>query len=253
MSAPPHWSLSVVSHGHVTSVRRLLDDFQTHLEPDRYELLLTLNIDEPADDLARHWAGPITLIRNKQRKGFGANHNAALRHSRGRYVAAIDPDLRLRGNPFVALQDALDTPGLGIASTRVLDEHGETADNARPLPTPVRLLGRRLRGEDRLYDRGLDQPLDVDWVAGLFMAMRADTFRQLGGFDERYFLYCEDVDLCLRCWNAGLAVRVLPAAEVVHRAQRRTLKKMQHFLWHSRSLLRLWTGDSYRRFLQRRR
>lgn len=251
MPEPPQWSLSVVSHGHMASVRRLLEDFRAHLDPVRYELLLTLNIDEATDDLGRHWSGPITLIRNTECKGFGANHNGGFRHARGKYFAAIDPDLRLHGDPFTALEQALEAPRLGIASTRVLDERGSAADNARPLPTPTRLLGRRLRGEPKLYSPQLDRSIDVDWVAGLFMAMRADTYRQLKGFDERYFLYCEDVDLCLRCWNAGLAVQVVPAIEVSHRAQRRTLKKMRHFLWHCSSLLRLWTADSYRQFDRR--
>lgn len=241
----------MVSHGHMASVRRLLEDFRAHLDPHRYELLLTLNIDEPVDDLAHHWPGHIAVIVNTDPKGFGANHNAAFLHARGRCFAAIDPDLRLHGDPFTTLEEALGTPELGIATTRVLDEHGACADNARPLPTPSRILRRRIRGESKLYGRELDRALDVDWIAGLFMAMRADTFRQLDGFDERYFLYCEDVDLCLRCWNAGLAVRVVPAAEVTHRAQRSTLKKMQHFIWHCRSLARLWTAASYRRFVRR--
>ncbi|MGQ0619066.1 MAG: glycosyltransferase [Panacagrimonas sp.] len=241
----------MVSHGHMASVRRLLDDFQTHLNPHRFELLLTLNLDEPVGDLARHWPGHVAVIRNAEPRGFGSNHNAAFRHARGRFFAAIDPDLRLHGNPFTTLQESLGIPSLGIASTRVLDEHGLCADNARPLPTPSRVLGRRLRTEPALYNHDLTVALDVDWIAGLFMAMRADTFCRLGGFDERYFLYCEDVDLCLRCWNAGLAVRVVPAAAVTHRAQRRTLKKMQHFIWHCRSLIRLWSASSYRGFVRR--
>lgn len=241
----------MVSHGHMASVRRLLDDFHNHLDPHRFELLLTLNIDEPVDHLVRHWAGHVAVIHNTARKGFGSNHNAAFRHARGRFFAAIDPDLRLHGDPFTSLKESLAAPELGIASTRVLDEHGDCADNARSLPTPSRVLRRRLRGEFALYDHDLTVALDVDWIAGLFMAMRADTFRRLGGFDERYFLYCEDVDLCLRCWNAGLAVRVVPAAAVTHRAQRRTLKKMQHFIWHCRSLIRLWTANSYRGFIRR--
>lgn len=247
----PDWSLSVVSHGHVDSVRRLLEDCRRYLDPERFELIVTLNIDEPGADLAQLWSGPLRLIRNPRPKGFGANHNAALQSARGRCVAAIDPDLRLRGNPFAELSAALAESGAGIVSTRVIDEHGIAADNARPVPTLWRLLGRRFGERSGLYTRDLDRRLDVDWVAGLFMAMRAETFQRLRGFDERFFLYCEDVDLCLRCWNLGLSVQVVPAAEVVHHARRRSLRTWQHFRWHCRSLVKLWTSKSYRQFQRR--
>lgn len=246
--AIPDWSLSVVSHGHLDSVRGLLEDSRRHLDPSRYELIVTLNIDEPHGDLAQLWPGQLRVIRNLRPRGFGANHNAALRAASGRCVAAIDPDLRLRGNPFPALSAALASPGTGIVSTRVIDEHDAAADNARPVPTLRRLLGRRLGDRAGLYPLDLDRQIAVDWVAGLFMAMRADTFQHLGGFDERFFLYCEDVDLCLRCWNSGLSVQVIPAAVVVHPARRRSLRTWQHFRWHCLSLARLWTSDAYRQF-----
>lgn len=244
----PDWSLSVVSHGHMPSVRRLLRDFRAHLDPERFEVLLTLNIDEPAEGLDRLWPGAITRIANRRRKGFGANHNAAFRRARGRFFAAIDPDLRLHGDPFGSLKDALEDPRAGIASTVVLDESGDAADNARDLPTPARILRRRLRREQRLYQRELSRQVAVDWVAGLFMAMRAETFETLGGFDERYFLYCEDAELCIRAWNRGFDVRVVPAAPVTHPARRQTTKNWRHFQWHVASLAKLWTSDSYRQF-----
>jgi GT2 family glycosyltransferase len=90
--------------------------------------------------------------------------------------------------------------------------------------------------------------MEVDWVAGLFMAMRAETFETLGGFDERYFLYCEDAELCLRAWNRGFDVRVVPAAPVTHPARRQTMKNWRHFRWHLESLAKLWNSDSYRQF-----
>lgn len=238
----------MISHGHMESVRRLLRDFRDHLDPDRHEVVLTLNVEEPAEDLESIWPGRLTRIDNRGHKGFGANHNAAFRRASGHHFAAVDPDLRLHGDPFGRLQEALADPRAGIASTVVLDETGNAADNARELPTPARILRRRLRRERRLYPRELQQPIEVDWVAGLFMAMRAETFESLGGFDERYFLYCEDAELCIRAWNRGLDVRVVPAAPVTHPARRQTLKSWRHFRWHVESLAKLWTSDTYKQF-----
>lgn len=245
---PPDWSLSVVSHGHIAQVRRLLEDFRARLDPAHVEVILTLNIAEPAEGLEAHWPGRLRLLRNARPKGFGANHNAAFRQAQGRYVAAIDPDLRLHGNPLPDLAAALGDTGVGLVSTRVLDEQGGVADHARALPTPVRLLGRYTRGESPGYPSTLDRVLEVDWIAGLFLAGRRDCLEQLGAFDEGFHMYCEDVELCLRCWNAGLSVCVVPAAPVVHAARRQTLRNGRHFGWHLHSLMRLWTSPTYRHF-----
>ncbi len=249
----PAWSLSVVSHGHLPEIRALLKDCQTHLDPARFEILVTLNLAEPDDGLQMAWRGPMTVIRNPRPKGFGANHNAAMRSAVGTWFATIDPDLRLpAGDPFTALEAELEKAGTGIVSPAVLDEHGAWSDHAREVPAPGRLLRRYLRGGPASFDSGPSLPRDVDWLAGLFMAMRRESFARLGGFDERFHMYCEDVELCLRCWNAGLAVRVIPDATVVHPARRRTLKDPRHFLWHVASLARLWSSSSYRKFQRSR-
>lgn len=251
----PVWSLSVVSHGHVDGLRHLLSDLRHHLPLERFEVFVTLNLDEPEEQvrrLERLWPGELTVIRNSRRKGFAANHNAALCRARGRFIAAIDPELRLHGNPFDRLAAVLEEPSTGIATTLVCDADGQLADNAREVISPRALLARRLHGHRPLYSSSLDHPLAVDWVAGLFMSMRRDAFARLGGFDERYFLYCEDADLCLRAWNEGLGVYVVPAPMVTHVARRRTLKHLQHFAWHCASLAKLWRSSAYRRFMAQR-
>ncbi len=252
-SLPPDWSLSVVSHGHLGQVRVLLKDLGAQLDPARFEILLTLNLPESAEGLDAVWPGRLTVIRNPAPKGFGANHNAALRSASGTWAATVDPDLRLpSGDPFPLLEAELEKRSTGIVSPTVLDEHGALSDHARAVPTPVRLLRRYARGGPASFESWLTLPHDVDWIAGLFMAMRRDVFVELGGFDERFHMYCEDVDLCLRSWNAGLAVRVIPGVAVVHPARRRTLKDPRHFAWHVGSLARLWSSASYRRFRQSR-
>lgn len=248
----PEWSYSVVSHGHMEGVRRLLRDFREYVPAESHELFVTLNIDEPTDGLEQLWPGKLHIIRNDYRKGFAANHNTALWKARGRFVAALDPELRLHGNPFGLLANVLQQPGSGIATTLVLEEDGNLADNARPVVTPAALLRRYLRGHACSYNVDLAGPICVDWIAGLFMAMRGETFRQLEGFDERFFLYCEDADLCLRAWNAGLEVSVVPAPPVTHVAQRQSLKRLRHFAWHCESLFKLWSAPSYREFRRRR-
>jgi hypothetical protein len=94
--------------------------------------------------------------------------------------------------------------------------------------------------------------IDYDWLAGMCLVMNSEAFGSVGGFDERYFLYCEDTDLCLRLQLAGWRLRHVPNVRVVHDARRASHRALRPFLWHVTSLLRLWTSSPYWSYLRRR-
>jgi GT2 family glycosyltransferase len=83
--------------------------------------------------------------------------------------------------------------------------------------------------------------VEVDWIAGMFMLFRSDTYRALGGFDETYFLYYEDVDLCHRLRKTGKSVIYNPAAEIVHDARRASRKDPRLAYRHLCSALRYFS------------
>ncbi|MBI2316586.1 MAG: glycosyltransferase family 2 protein, partial [Betaproteobacteria bacterium] len=232
----PEISLSLVSHGHVAEVRNLLSDLE-RLAPGGIEVLLTLNSSADAS-LRNALAGQAgRVIVNPAPRGFGANHNAAFRASNGVYFCVINPDIRLAANAFPALLAALRDERVGIAGPRVFDSQGLAQRNFRKVPTPARLFKRALSGED---DYDYEHPVagEVEWLAGMFMLFRRDLFESLGGFDERYFLYYEDVDICCRARLAGWKVWLEPAASVVHDARWASHHNPKFALWHARSLLR---------------
>ncbi len=83
-----------------------------------------------------------------------------------------------------------------------------------------------------------DATLSPDWVAGMFMLFRRNVYAEVGGFDERYFLYYEDVDLCRRLRRHRYDVRLLPEVSVVHDARRESRHSLRHLGWHLSSMLR---------------
>jgi GT2 family glycosyltransferase len=236
-------TLSIVSHRQGHLVARLLDDLNRLAPAHVTQVILTLNVPEPrpaVDDLP--W--PVLFLENSSPLGFSANHNQAFRHAtHSTTFGILNPDLRLASDPFPALLRALSQPGVGLTSPVVLETDGRVADFARPLATPSEILRRRLGLEP-------SQPLGPrhDWVAGMFLMVRSDTFRSLGGFDERYRLYCEDIDFSARIRLAGLSIRIADDARVVHAAQRASRRSWQHLRWHVASLLRWWTSPTYRQF-----
>ena len=242
-------TVSVVSHGHGQKVLCLLDDLAAMGADDICEILLTLNIPEPAlssDVRSRKWPFQIHLIEDGRAKGFGSNHNAAFRRCGFPHFCVLNPDVSLTENPFPALISGLAQPHAGCTFPLQVDKDGHVQKSAREVPTLLALF-RRYFG---LRRKSLgDEP--VHWVTGACLLFDSAAYRKLGGFDERYFMYCEDVDLCLRLQLAGYAL-VATGARVIHVAYRASHRDAQHLLWHLRSLLRLWCSDSYRTFVKQR-
>lgn len=242
--------VSVVSHLQARLVKRLLDDLAAHCR-DAVEVVLTLNLEEPLAFEVGDFGYPIELVRNRTVRGFGANHNAAFRLCHGRTFCVLNPDIRLAADPFPALIEELERhrTGTGVVAPRIVDPVGRTEDNARRFPTPSGLVAKALGRAGALdYEIG-SSPFSPDWVAGMFMLFRHDAFRAVAGFDERYFLYYEDVDICARLRAADYDVRLVPGVSAVHDARRASRSHWQHRAWHLQSVLRylLTTGRSARR------
>lgn len=244
------WSLSTVSHGHNDGVIALAEDLRLIMGDVPYQLIVTINdgnVDHRILELSKH--AYVKLIVNKVKRGFGANHNYALKSATGNWVAIIDAELRMRLDPFSTIMQCFNTyESVGLIAPTVFDENGYIEDNARKLVTPFTLLRRHILLRKHA-SRSLLKTREVDWVAGLFMSMPRDLFNSLGGFDERYFLYCEDVDLSLRVWLRGYKVLQVPMSGVCHQARRASRSEQTHFGWHLQSLLRLWTSRAFYSFL----
>lgn len=229
--------VSVVSHLQAQLVKDLLDDLAAHCR-DTVEVILTLNVEEPLPFEVADFGYPIELVRNHTPRGFGANHNAAFRLCQRRTFCVLNPDIRLAANPFPALIEELEHDRTGVVAPRIADPSGRTEDSARRFPTLQILVEKALGRTGALdYEMG-PAPFSPDWVAGMFMLFAHDAFRAVGGFDERYFLYYEDVDICARLRAADYDVRLVPAASAVHDARRASRSDWRHRAWHAQSVLR---------------
>jgi N-acetylglucosaminyl-diphospho-decaprenol L-rhamnosyltransferase len=230
-------TLSIVSHRQNALVNQLLEDVHRHCA-DRVALVLTENIADATPLATSALTCPVERIANREVKGFGANHNAAFARCRTPYFCVANPDIRLPSDPFAPLLQELRDDRVAVAGPLVRNPGGAVEDSARRFPTAFSLLKKAFvdrRQPDYPTDRGTQ---DVDWVAGMFMLFRAEAYRAARGFDEAYFLYYEDVDLCRRLRASGKSVRYVPAAEAVHDARRASRRELSSALHHLRSVLR---------------
>jgi GT2 family glycosyltransferase len=246
MMSPRKWlTVSVVSHGHGGHVASLLEDLDRYCDPDSLEVILTVNIPEALPFKGSDFRYPLTVTGNLRPKGFGANHNAAFRSASGSGFCVLNPDVRFSRDPFGPFRSRMEDPRLGVLAPLVTDHAGRVEDSARRMPTPARILRRIL---DRRREEGYDvgSPLvEPDWIAGIFMLFPAHVFREAGGFDERYHMYCEDVELCTRLRLLGYRIVQDRSVRVVHDARRDSHRKWNHLAWHVQSLTRFFLSDVY--------
>lgn len=246
-------SISVVSHRQMALIAGLMQDIHENCAGLNIELILTLNLDEEFVLHEQDFFFPIKVIKNLQPKGFGANHNQAFKQSPGQFFCVINPDIRFGFDPFSLLLTQLNDPAVGVIAPLVVGTTGDLEDSVRRFPTPSIILskafGHGSKGDDSLVTRDIE-PF---WVGGMFMLFPRRVFEQLHGFDERYFLYYEDVDMCGRLQLAGYKVVVCPQVQVIHHAQRSSHRSLKYLRWHLASMLRFFLSPVYRQLKKKKR
>lgn len=160
----------------------------------------------------RAWA---RVIESDENVGFARGANAGAAAACGDVLVFLNPDAEVERGALGVLVRSLETvPHAGIAGGGLVDEHGRWQPGAARFGVLPHLLLDTTIG--RRAERGRRDAHVVDWVYGTFMAVRRDPFEQLAGFDESYFLYGEDLDLCHRAAAAGWGTLHVPAARAVH-------------------------------------
>lgn len=237
--------VSLVSHGHVIQVQSLLQQLAGLQFPERPRVVLTLNIPEEAPIPPEGgWPFELQVVCNPFPQGFGKNHNKALMGAVEDFLCILNPDVEILdgGNPFAQLLAIASRPRVGCAYPGQVDAQGKLQDSERALPTPAALWRRWfLREAD----------VRVDWVNAACMVVPLPVWESVGGFDESYHMYCEDVDLCLRIQLAGFCLQKADCT-VMHAGSRASHRKLNHLCWHISSLLRLWWSPAYRRYKKMR-
>jgi len=241
----PNISISVVSHDQIELVMDLLNGLEAHCQGFQIELILTLNLEEPQALAASGYSFPVRVVRNTAPKGFAANHNQAFAHAKGHYFCVINPDIRLNSDPFEKLLACLENSSVGVVAPAVKAENGDLEVTARRFPSPLKLLAK-LFGIGWAQDYQIEaQRVYPDWVGGMFMLFSRDVFARIKGFDEHYFLYYEDVDICARLKLLGYQTMLCNAASVTHNARRQSHRELRYLRWHLRSIVRFFLSAVY--------
>lgn len=230
----------VVTHGPHPELDRCL----AALAPQVDALVVVAN--PPAPDV------DAPLIVNDEPLGFAANANKGIAATSAPYVVVANPDTEPRQDAVEILAEFAQThPRAGVIGPQLLFPDGRWQPSRRRFPTVSGTIVRRtplrtiLRPETRqldhyhLEDRP-SEPVQTDWMLGAFLLLRRETVDELGGFDEGYRLYGEDIDLCYRAAKAGWERWFVPQATVGHSHAAVTDHRFltRQTLWHWRSIAR---------------
>jgi len=191
----------------------------------------------------------VTLIESARNLGYGAGVNRGAAATDAPFLLVCNPDLVVHPGAAAALREALvEHRNWGIAAPSIVTPEGERYPSVRGFPNVLVAAGHALLGRmwpanpwTRRYlsNTSGDENWGVDWVSGACFAIDRSAFEAVGGFDEGYFMFAEDLDLCYRLHQAGYGVGVVEAAVVTHVegvSRRRQPYKM--LVAHHRSALR---------------
>jgi hypothetical protein len=178
----------------------------------------------------------VKLVALSKNIGFGGGNNAGAKVAVGRILVLINSDCEIQRESFADAVGFMDqNPNVGIVGLKMFTPSGELEQSARGFPDPSTglfgrstFLGKLAQRSGRMGKAGLakknlmvdpdkTEPYDVDWVAGTIMLIRRECWDAVKGFDEGFFMYWEDADLCYRAREAGFRTVYFPGASVIHR------------------------------------
>lgn len=224
--------ISIVSHNQQDLVESLLRSIDDFVLTQLHEVVLVLTENTVSTNNGNSKRFELLKINNLRKKGFGTNHNAVFESHESDFFIILNPDILLTKTfDLDLLVDGLNASKADIASPVIVNSSGDVEDYKRSDLSFWNLIKRKIfRKSDERFD----------WLAGMCLVVKSESFRKLRGFDTDFFMYVEDCDLSMRARKAGMSIVDLQDFSVTHDARRASRKSMKHLKWHVTSLLKYW-------------
>lgn len=160
----------------------------------------------------------IKIIENGGNFGFSKGNNIGAKNSTGNYALFLNSDTRVLDDSFIKMVNFLDeNPKVGILGGKLVDSKNRVQKSGGNFYNLFNLFVSLFGGERMGFVRKIPKKIEaVDWVSGACLLIRKDLFNKLKGFDEQFFMYVEDMDLCFRAKNAGFLTYFYPEAKIIH-------------------------------------
>ncbi|MDO5601146.1 MAG: glycosyltransferase family 2 protein [Oscillospiraceae bacterium] len=254
--AVPKISASIVLYGELEKARQCIGSLLNETKGAELSLFVIDNAspDHAGEILQKEFGDRAHFLLLQENLGFGRAHNLVLPYLESDYHAVVNPDILLKEDALSALGGYLQqNPEVVMATPRLYFPDGREQLVAKRRPTLMALLGRQLpfhflkKYEDYylMKDRDLSQQQEIEFCTGCFFVARTAVLKEIGGFDERYFLYVEDADITQKALRKGRVV-YWPGTRVYHAWNRQPSRSGSHFTRQLRSMLRYFQNWGFR-------
>lgn len=230
-------TITICSWNTVEDLRACLASLVAAQHEAHFEVVVVDNASsDGSPDMVEAEFPQFRLLRQTKNLGFTGGHNLAIAERKGRNVALLNSDTVVHQGAIQRITEFMAAePAAGIVGPKLLNPDGSLQFSCRRFPNPVAaafrntFLGRlfpnnRFTRDYLMTDWTHDGPREVDWVSGAALFLRKEVVDKIGVLDDSLFMYCEDVDICKRAWNAGFKVMYLPDAVITHAIGRSTDK-----------------------------
>ena len=240
-------TITIVSYHNGEDVKKAVESIEKYTSKNiNKQIYIVDNSEKPETDLGKlkELYPDIDYLATGKNLGFGGGHNYVLKQLDSKYHAIVNPDIILKEDAFSKLISFMQDESIGMCVPRLVDETGELlAVYRRELTIGDMFLRMFLKGAFKkrqahhtMQDADYTKPFDVPFAQGSFLLIRTDLFQKLGGFDERFFLYMEDADLCKRV-NQVSRLCYCPDTKVIHKWEKGSSKNGKLFQLHVQSMM----------------
>lgn len=194
-------------------------------------------------------------VNTKQNLGFGKGHNYTIDKLDSEYFAIVNPDILITDNTFENIISFMNDKSVGMAIPKIIDSEGDLQDAYRRTLTVFDMflrmftknVFRKRRNYHSMRDMDYSHPFEVPFGQGSFLVIRTDLWKKLKGFDDRFFMYLEDADLCRRV-NENSKLMYCPNATVIHKWEKESHKNKALFKIHTQSMIKYFNKWGWKFF-----
>jgi N-acetylglucosaminyl-diphospho-decaprenol L-rhamnosyltransferase len=228
-------TVSIISHGNMDDVKILLDDLSRHCDEHIGEIILTKNL--YAEDIRglRKFENRLWVIENTDPRGFGENHNQAAKNAKFPLFCVLNPDIRINTDILSSLVNNIADASVAAVAPIALNRFGVYDFNARRYPSLIDPIIQIVKKFGLWKYKETEPSEDFDWLAGCFILFDKMKYMSVGGFDEKFFMYLEDVDICRRLRDKGFELKLVNECYFIHNANRASKKNIKYFYIHLKS------------------
>lgn len=213
-------SVIIVNYNGLAYLKGCFDAVAKQLEGIPHEIIVTDNNSADGScDYIRQQFPDVVLIPSTDNLGFGKGNNVAVAKAKGKYILLLNNDTILQDHLAPALEVLYAYPQIGALGINMLNGNKEYLKCAGKFPSPINLFRfKNLISLGPEFNNGKfsGKLYDIDWLAGSFLLMPKNVYEEVAGFDEDYFMYVEDVDLCKKIADAGYRRVFMPGLSYIH-------------------------------------